>query len=162
MTITKIGEDSLLISLLGQDDVLRTHDTPLDCEKIRMPARSIVVMLALPWLDFGLDVYASDTKLLVFVVCKHERRPDVFAFHRLDDMLDACTSVPCLRDASLYRVDETYYLIADARGPALAALLEFSLFDRCLPSKSYIREHGEKLLDIPSINRQPHAPGTSC
>ena len=153
MTITKAGEDGLLIAFADKsDEFIAQRDEP-DFSKIRDMVRSIISMLGLFWPDFGLELYSFGAKLLIFVVREKKKHIDIFAFHNIDDILDASAFIPDLSDASLYLLNGTYYLIADATGASLTVLLEFSFHDKHQPSDSYIKEHGKKILDASSIKR---------
>ncbi|GEM_PF-5901546 len=153
MTITKAGEDGILISFSDKSDEFLVQGEDPDYSGIRELARSVLSMLGLFWPDFGVEIYSFESKLLVFVVRGKKKRDGVFAFHNIDDILDASAFIPDLPDASLYLLNGTYYLIAQAKGTSLAALLEFSFFDGKRPSESHIKEHGEKILDASSIKQ---------
>lgn len=153
MTITKAGEDGILITFTDKSDELLAQSDEPDFPKIREMARSVISMLGLSWPDFGLELYSFGTKLLVFVVREKKKHIDIFAFHNIDDILDASAFIPDLPDASLYLLNGTYYLIADASEASVAVLLEFSFYDEHQPSDSYIKEHGKKILDSSSLKR---------
>lgn len=153
MTITKAGENGLLIVFSDKSDELAAQRDETDFSKIRGMVRSVISMLGLSWPDFGLELYSFGAKLLVFVIREKKKHIDIFAFHNIDDILDASAFIPDLPDASLYLLNGTYYLIADTTGASLTALLEFSFYDEHQPSDSHIKEHGKKILDASSIKR---------
>ncbi|MDP4109652.1 MAG: adaptor protein MecA [Bacillota bacterium] len=157
MTIIKAGEDGVLITLADLSDNMLPDGETTDYKAVRSIAQSVISMLGLSWQNFWTELYSFQNKLLIFVFRERMHAGKVFAFDNIDDILDASAFIPGIEDAALYLLDDKYYLLAEASGAALAALMEYSACGGKKPSESYIKEHGRKIMDHSSITRMSRA-----
>ncbi|MCX7614897.1 MAG: adaptor protein MecA [Clostridiales bacterium] len=153
MTITKAGDDSVLITISSNSDEFSTQINDPEFSKIREMARSVISMLGLSWPGFGIEIYSYETKHLIFIVREKKKTHTIFAYNNIDDLMDAYNYIQDLPDASLFLLDEMYYLFTNPPESALSVLLEFSFSDENQPSETYIKEHGKKILDSTSLKK---------
>jgi len=146
MTITKVGEDSIVISFSDQSNPSFLTAEEFDSAKINAVVRSALFIMDLSWPDFETQIFSNGLKSLIFAVYRKRKPRNIFAFRQIDDILDVSALVPDLCDSFLYLLDGIYYLIADTSKEYQSILLEFSSFDPRKISESYIIEHGEQIL----------------